>query len=216
MMKRTLATISKNTKLQVAFDRAIEAAKKTAAGPEGIEKSFYAGSLSGKQIAKAEPALRRHITDVFRRHYKKTGDEVTAWNATLEEVGGPFAQGMPTPAWLKRHIVGAIVRHVSTGVVRRSAKRAGKIETWTVKSADAWSDGEGGWTWNQSFHAGTLELPYHASTNEILKAMRDQGYLSDKSKGRVRVEDMGHMDGAMYEIQDKRTYEPLFSIETEE
>jgi hypothetical protein len=215
MMKRTLATISKNTKLQAAFDRAIEAAKKTAAGPEGIEKSFYPGSLSGKQIAKAEPALRRHITDVFRRHYKKTNDETDAWNKTLEEVGGPYAQDMPVPAWLKRHIVGALVRHVSTGVVRRSAKRAGKTEMWTVRSADAWRDREGGWTWNQSFSAGDVELPYHASTKEILNAMREQGFLSEKSRGRVRVENLG-VTPETYEVQDKNTGEPLFSIESKE
>lgn len=215
MMKRTLAHISKNAKLQAAFDRAIEAAKKIAAGPKGIEREFYPGSLSGKQISKAEPALRRHITDTFRRHYKKTNDEVAAWNATLEEVGGPYAQGAPVPVWLKRSIVGAVVRHVSTGVVRRSAKRAGKVESWVVKSADAWRDPEGGWSWNQSFDAGTLELPYHASTNEILNAMREQGYLSEQSKGRVRVEDLGQ-DPTTFEVQDRHTGEPLFSIEAKD
>lgn len=199
-------------KLDTAYERAIETARKVAVGPR---EEFYPLSISGKQIAKAEPAVRRHITDIFRKHFKKTGgDEIAAWNATLEEISpikGDIGT-MPMPAFLKRHVVGAVVRHVSRGVARRAAKREGKTETWKVTSIEAWREPEGGWTWNQSFRAGTIELPPHASTREMLKRMREDGYLGSKSMGHIRVEKIGG-DPYLIEFQDKNTGEPFFAIE---
>lgn len=84
-------------------------------------------------------------------------------------------------------------------------------EDINVLSIDAWSDGEGGWTWNQWFKVGKISRSKLASlkTNaQILKYMRDEGYLKDASKGRVTVDD----DQYNYVIVDKRNREPLFAI----
>ena len=76
-----------------------------------------------------------------------------------------------------------------------------------ILSIDAWRY-DGGWTWNNWFNVGSIEkIP--EGNRRILKMMRDKGYLSEGSKGRVTVDD----DGYNVVILDKGTREPLFAIE---
>jgi hypothetical protein len=131
-------------------------------------------------------------------------------NTALESVGGTYKQDMPLPAYLRRMITSEVTRHVSRGIVRRQAKKSGKKETLEVRSIDAWRD-EGGWTENQSFHAGDLEIPPHASNHDILKAMRQQGYLTDKSAGKVALDDHGTSPTYIWVI-NKSNHEPLFAL----
>jgi hypothetical protein len=206
-------TKRRQAELEAAFARAIAAVK-----PKAISgSSFYPHAVSGRDVAKSEPALRRAIGRHYSKNLKKFhGDEVKAANATLEELGGAYSQGMGDDALLKRHIVGNVQRHVSRGIHKRYHKKAGSYtSTWKVTSIEAWREPEGGWTWNSSYKAGTVEIPADASNVEILKAMRDAGYLSEKSKGKVRVEHMPYAD-TMIEIQEKSTGEPLFAIEPKE
>lgn len=84
-----------------------------------------------------------------------------------------------------------------------------KVKTYRVLNIDAWRDDEGGWTWNQWFNAGTVSLNINATNRQILKAMRDQGYLSDYSKGRVAIDD----DQYNLVILNKSNLEPVFAIE---
>lgn len=81
-------------------------------------------------------------------------------------------------------------------------------ETYKVLSIDAWREPEG-WTWNTWYDAGTIELETLDSTRKVLSAMRDAGYLSDDSKGRVCL------DNDQYNIVvcDRSNGEPLFAIE---
>lgn len=83
--------------------------------------------------------------------------------------------------------------------------------TLTVVSIDAWRDSGGGWSWNDMHRAGEIELDLSASTRTILRAFREAGFLSERSKGRVRVDRAGS-DPDVLEIQDRGTCEPLFAV----
>ena len=79
-----------------------------------------------------------------------------------------------------------------------------------ILSIDAWRDPEG-WTWNNWFDVGTFDAPADTldSPRKLLRYMRDQGYLSGASIGRVAIED----DQYNVVILDRRTRKPLFAIE---
>lgn len=60
-----------------------------------------------------------------------------------------------------------------------------------ILSVDALHDGQG-WSWNAWYKIGTIDKQTFESldtTRKLLKWMRQEGYLSDYSKGRVVVED---------------------------
>ena len=90
-----------------------------------------------------------------------------------------------------------------------------KMEVFKILSIDAWRDMDG-WTWNNHFKVGEItreDLEREGRTNRTLLAyLRREGYLSDRSKGRVRVCDEHSYDGTFIEIQDRHTGEPLFAI----
>lgn len=80
-----------------------------------------------------------------------------------------------------------------------------------ILSIDAWKTPEG-WTWNNWCKVGEIEKAEFEkldTTRKVLSYMREWGYLSDWSKGRVAVQ------GDQYNvvIVDKNTHEPLFAIE---
>jgi hypothetical protein len=203
-------TKRKQEELEAAFTRAIAAVKTEAIGPKG---EFYPTLVSGKKVAKMEPVLRRRIAAHYSRNLRKYGgDETKAINATLEEMGGPYSHDHPPEKILRRQIVSNVSRHVSHGIGRRFHKKRGNVSVWSVRNIEAWRDGEGGWTWNNSSREGDVELPKDPTTRDILKAMRDAGHLSEKSRGAVRVENMG--EG--FEIQAKSDGEPLYALEPKE
>ena len=95
--------------------------------------------------------------------------------------------------------------------------KVGSIEYVSLKllSIDAWRDSEGGWYWNDmhclddSCLWGVKEL----TPRKVLNALRRAGFLSDWSKGRVRVDMHDEMmDGYLIEILNKNTGEPLFAL----
>lgn len=80
-----------------------------------------------------------------------------------------------------------------------------------VLSIDAWRD-DGGWTWNQWYTVGTItkeEFEALTTNRKIIKWFRDNGFISEYSKGRVSIDN----DGYNVVLQDKNTFEPLFAIE---
>lgn len=79
-----------------------------------------------------------------------------------------------------------------------------------ILSIDAWAEPENSWNWNNWHKVGEIVLEDIPKTNRaIIMYMRKKGYLSDKSKGRVTVED----DGYSLVIIHKSTGRPLFAIE---
>ena len=83
------------------------------------------------------------------------------------------------------------------------------MATINVLSIDAWRDGPG-WTWNMWYKVGTTDLTTcDLPARKLLRWAREEGYLSEGSKGRVTTED----DGYNVVILDKNTREPLFALE---
>jgi hypothetical protein len=78
----------------------------------------------------------------------------------------------------------------------------------SVLSIDAWRDGDG-WQWNNWFKCGLCDVSVcDRSPRAILHYMRQAGYLSPSSAGRVAVED----DQYNMVIVDRHTRQPLFAI----
>ena len=83
-------------------------------------------------------------------------------------------------------------------------------ERFKLVSIDSWNDGEG-WYWNQHYE---LEdgIYFHTdklTTRNILKSLRKWGYLTNESKGRVRIDDC---DGVCYTVEDRNTGEQLLAL----
>ena len=82
-------------------------------------------------------------------------------------------------------------------------------------SIDAWHDHDGGWTWNQWY---TVEdgvyLGNDITARRLLKFMRQSGWLTEKSKGRVRIDWHNEMCEPFIEICDKNTGMPVFAFTT--
>lgn len=77
--------------------------------------------------------------------------------------------------------------------------------SYDVRQIDAWSDPETGWTWNSSFHIGTMRTA--ADPRRALPAYLRRHYGLTFKRNRTRIE----YDGDIYEIQDRKTKEPLYA-----
>jgi hypothetical protein len=81
--------------------------------------------------------------------------------------------------------------------------------TVLVLSIDAWRD-DGIWTWNNWYRIGTAPLSLcDAKPRAILQWMRESGFTSQHSRGRLTIED----DGYNIVILARGTREPLFALE---
>ena len=83
------------------------------------------------------------------------------------------------------------------------------IKTFPVLSIDAWAEPDGGWTWNQWFNVGSIDLDLDAANHDIIRAMVNAGYLTSAALESAVVED----DGYNLVIVDMETQEPVFAIE---
>ena len=79
-----------------------------------------------------------------------------------------------------------------------------------LRSIDAWHDIDGGWTWNASYmlEDGIFLHDSQLTTRRILHHLRNMGYLSAASKGKVTV----CHEWPLLEIQDRKTGEPLLAL----
>jgi hypothetical protein len=65
--------------------------------------------------------------------------------------------------------------------------------TARILSIEAWWNGDNGWDWNSWSDVGRIDVSVcDLPARALLKVMRDEGYLSAESAGRVAVEDDGH------------------------
>ena len=88
---------------------------------------------------------------------------------------------------------------------------------FTLLSIDAWRDTENGWYWNDCFRieSGIFFQESEITPRKVARFLRKAGYLSDWSKGRIRVDMHKEMiDGWLIEILDKSTDEPIFALST--
>ncbi len=78
-----------------------------------------------------------------------------------------------------------------------------------ILSIDAWRD-SGGWTWNNWYKVGEAPLELcNAKPRAILQWMREAGFLSQYSRGKLAIED----DQYNIVILARGTREPLFALE---
>ena len=79
-----------------------------------------------------------------------------------------------------------------------------------VLSIDAWRDGDG-WFWNNWFHVGDIDAEEINldSARDVLRQMRERGYMAEGSQGLAAIDD----DGYNVVIIARGTREPLFAIE---
>lgn len=91
----------------------------------------------------------------------------------------------------------------------KMTKKDERYFKYEIRSVEAWRDDDG-WVWNNSFVVE--EEVYFAESaltkRKILRWFRDNGYLTESSKGRVTVEDYGDI----IEICARGTGEPLFAM----
>lgn len=76
--------------------------------------------------------------------------------------------------------------------------------SYDIRQIDAWADAECGWTWNESWSYGEMETsgdPRRALTRYLKK----RGITFKRNRTRINY------DGSVYEIQDRKTKEPLFA-----
>ena len=90
-----------------------------------------------------------------------------------------------------------------------------EVTKYRLVSIEAWRGYDGGWDWN-TWH--TVEdgvyLGNDITARRLLKFMRQSGWLTEKSKGRVRIDWHNEMMNPMIEILDKNTGEPLLAFTT--
>lgn len=82
--------------------------------------------------------------------------------------------------------------------------------SYDVRQVDAWSEPDpdaagAAWTWNESWSLGTMETA--ADPRRALPAYLRRKHGIIFKKNRTRIID----DGSIYEIQDRKTQEPLFA-----
>lgn len=76
-----------------------------------------------------------------------------------------------------------------------------------VRQVDAWADPDGGWTYNDVWNIGTLSTKASVGKGEkhaLTAFLRKRGYIF--KRGCIRI----CFDGDNYEIQNRKTGEPLF------
>ena len=84
------------------------------------------------------------------------------------------------------------------------------MNTYRLLSIDAWRDIDNGWTWNEWHAIGNVPMDLIDKTpRQVFKYLRDAGYLSAQSAGRVALQD----DDYNIVIIARGTREPLFAIE---
>ena len=80
----------------------------------------------------------------------------------------------------------------------------------TILSIDAWRNGDG-WDWNQWFKVGSVEadkLESLKTPRQILKYMRQMGFLTAQSAGKCAIDD----DQYNLVVVDRINRMPLFAI----
>jgi hypothetical protein len=80
---------------------------------------------------------------------------------------------------------------------------------YEIRQIDALQEEEGYWLWNTSWHIEDVSIPADVKDFEraLLYRMRKAGIVS--KLGRTKLV---NVDGSMYELQDRKTGEPLIAF----
>lgn len=86
-----------------------------------------------------------------------------------------------------------------------NAKKGSKKFSFDVRGVEAWAEPEGGWTWNQSWHLGTMETA--GDPRQALPDFLRRHCQIRMKRGFFRIVD----DGGIIEIRYRKTDEPVFA-----
>lgn len=75
---------------------------------------------------------------------------------------------------------------------------------YDVREIDAWTDPDGVWSWNSSYHIGTMETA--GDPRRALSAYLKKRGICFKLNRTIIYD-----DGSVIEIQDRKTKEPLYA-----
>jgi hypothetical protein len=80
---------------------------------------------------------------------------------------------------------------------------------YELRQIDAWAEGEYNWSWNESWHIAEITIPGNVKNLEksLLYHMRKHGIVSKPGKTKLV-----NIDGSLYELQNRKTDEPLFAF----
>ena len=75
---------------------------------------------------------------------------------------------------------------------------------YEVRQIDAWNSPDG-WTWNESYRVGEFRTKARNEKRAFVRFLNRHGIVFKKNRTRIEY------DGDIYEIQDRKTREPLFA-----
>lgn len=75
---------------------------------------------------------------------------------------------------------------------------------YEVRQIDAWNSPDG-WTYNDSWHVGEFRTNARNEKRAFTNFLKRHGIVFKKNRTRIEY------DGDIYEIQDRKTREPLFA-----
>jgi hypothetical protein len=150
---------------------------------------------------------RAIVLDAYKTLRRQGMSTTDSHNAVLDLV--PFSWDAISHVKPARDFIGDVVTKDGRKLDRSMGRRSGRTEKYEVRSLDVWGNARDGFEVNNSFRAGHVEVPPHASDRDFLRALRDGGFLSAASSGGVVIkwEDDVHAD-----VNLRRSDMPLLQL----
>jgi hypothetical protein len=164
-----------------------------------------------------------HPDDIVKLQIEHLEDKIKALKFDLEglEAGKVRPEKIIGRGFNTKSMKGIAAQHLQDSIASNQSKLDAMLEAadqlgispnealkCKVLRVDAWSDGEGGWTWNQWFDTGVHIIdPLRLNNRELLRELRRAGV--DVPKGTCAVEDDQH-NLVIVEVNGRR---PLYAVE---
>lgn len=149
-------------------------------------------------------------------HYKslrRAGlDSIDAHNKTLDNLGGRWDGPDNIASVSVRREVSDLLR----GNWRHSFDRvmgikSGKYTEYYVLGLDVYGNAKDGFEINNQWKCGSIRLPEDCNDRDVFRILRDQDFLSDASKGTIRLENNSAPE--YIEIVDRKNGRPILDLE---
>jgi hypothetical protein len=115
--------------------------------------------------------LKRNVLDQYRAYLAVRLDWCQAHNKTLEH----FRNSPPHFSDGSKPISDAINSPEGIAITREFVKPT----TWQIHSLDVWGNSDDGFEVNNEFKAGSVEIPFNASDEELLQLFKDSDHLKE-------------------------------------
>lgn len=81
-----------------------------------------------------------------------------------------------------------------------------------VFQIDAWAEGDGSWTYNNSFPLEKFEYKGELTKRKLLNLLRKKGYLPPDSQRKYKVDDYFTFEG-MWCVQQRNNGMPVYDVQ---